>query len=199
MGKGLAWVGFESSSHQRGQPRSIGKSGSRIVRPSTFSERPRARVNGQASKTELVDDKNLITVTDTKSILPPSKTRDRYWIDSENPTGVWTENSGKWLLFIPASRIDAAWAVIDRETREGRLGVAAKVATAMPNPMATHARMKLICVYTYNFEDLDDVQRVRQRLRELGYTRKIPYKTDAATVAGKYAKNGDKKVSLFYE
>ena len=47
--------------------------------------------------------------------------------------------------------------------------------------------MKLICVYTYNFEDLDDVRRVRLRLRELGYIKKIPYKTD------------DKKVSLLYE
>jgi hypothetical protein len=133
-----------------------------------------------------------------KSALP-SKTRDRYWIDSENPEAVWSENSGKWLLFISAPRIDAAWAVIDRETREGRLGVAAKAATAMPNPNATSQKMKLICVYTYNFEDLDDVRRVRQRLRELGYTKKIPYKTDAATNAGKYTKSGDKKVSLFYE
>jgi len=132
-------------------------------------------------------------------MLPPSKTRDQYWIESENPSGVWTENSGKWLLFIPTIRIDAAWEVIDLETREGRLGVAAKVATAMPNPMATSQKIKLICVYTYNFEDLDDVRRVRLRLRELGYTRKIPYKTDAATDEGKYAKSGDKKISLFYE
>ena len=102
-------------------------------------------------------------------------------------------------MFIPTIRIDAAWEVIDLETREGRLGVAAKVATAMPNPMATSQKIKLICVYTYNFEDLDDVRRVRLRLRELGYTRKIPYKTDAATDEGKYAKSGDKKISLFYE
>jgi hypothetical protein len=138
-------------------------------------------------------------MVNTKPMLLPSKTRDRYWIDSESPEGVFSENSGKWLLFIPATRIDAAWATIERETRAGRLGVAAKVATAMPNPNATSQQVKLICVYTYNFEDLDDVRRVRQRLRELGYARKIPYKTDAATDAGKYTKSGDKKVSLLYE
>ncbi len=138
-------------------------------------------------------------MTKAKPILPPSKVRDQYWIESENPDGVWSKDSGKWLLFIPAARIDAAWAVIDQETKAGRLGIAAKAATAMSNPLATSHRMRLICVYTYDFKNLDDIRRVRQRLSELGYTRKIPYKADAATSAGKYTKRGDKKVSLFYE
>ena len=115
------------------------------------------------------------------------------------PTGNWTANSGKWLLFIPVNRIDNVWQIIDQETQLGRLGIAAKVATARANSLATSQRVRLICVYTYDCTDLDDVRRVRQRLRELGFAKKIPYKTDTATAEGKYAQNGDKKVSLFYE
>ncbi len=129
----------------------------------------------------------------------PSRTRDRYWIDVEKPGSQWSENTGKWLLFISAPRIDTAWHTIRSETLLGKLGVGAKVATAMKNPLATSQRVKLICVYTYSADDLDDVRRVRQRLRELGFTKKLPYKTDATTQAGKYTRQGDTKVSMLYE
>jgi hypothetical protein len=129
----------------------------------------------------------------------PSKIRHTYWIESTAPAGTWSPNSGKWLLFIPVARIDEAWKIIDCETRASRLGIAAKVATAKPNSLATSSHTRLICVYTYDCTDLEDVRRVRQRLRELGFEKKIPYKTDSATASGRYLKNGDKKISLFYE
>lgn len=134
-----------------------------------------------------------------ESNLLPSKIRDRYWIESAAPTGAWSANSGKWLLFISDNRIDSAWQLIDLETRSGRLGIAAKVATAKPNALATSYSVRLICVYTYDCADLDDVRRVRQRLWKLGFAKKISYKTDAATTEGKYTQNGNKKISLFYE
>lgn len=40
--------------------------------------------------------------------------------------------------------------------------------------------------------------RVRQRLRERGVTWRIPYKTDEATLAGQYAGNTKRRVSLYY-
>ena len=131
----------------------------------------------------------------------PSRARDRYWLESAapTPTGDWSVNSGKWLLFIPLARIDEVWGIIDFETRSGKLGIAAKVATAKSNSLATSRHTRLICVYTYDCTDLEDVRKVRHRLRELGFTKKIPYKTDSATASGKYSQNGDKKVSLFYE
>lgn len=131
--------------------------------------------------------------------LLPSKAKDRYWIESASPTGSWSSNSGKWLLFAPINRIDSVWRSIDLETRSGRLGIAAKVATAKSNSLATSTSIRPICVYTYDCTDLADVRRVRHRLRELGFFKKIPYKTDAATADGKYSKSGAKKVSLFYE
>jgi hypothetical protein len=131
--------------------------------------------------------------------LIPSQTKDRYWIDIEKPGAQWSGNPGKWLLFIPAPRIDTVWRLIRSETLSSKLGIAAKVATAMKSSLATSQRVKLICVYTYSADDLDDVRRVRQRLRGLGFTKKLPYKTDAATRAGKYISQGDSKVSMFYE
>jgi hypothetical protein len=40
-------------------------------------------------------------------------------------------------------------------------------------------------VYTYDWQDEKDVRRVRQELRELGITQRIPYKSDEETRAGK--------------
>lgn len=134
-----------------------------------------------------------------KSTSLPSTVRDRYWIESVSPVGNWAATSGKWLLFIPVGRIDKVWKVIDRETRLGRLGIATKVATAKSNSRATNRLVRVICVYTYDSTDLEDVHRVRRRLRELGFVKKISYKTDAATIDGKYSQNGDKKISLLYE
>ncbi len=131
--------------------------------------------------------------------LAPSKACDNYWIESAAPSGNWSQNSGKWLLFISTGRVDSVWKIIDSEAKAGRLGIAAKVATAKHNELSTSPSVRLICVYTYDCTNLDDVRRVRQRLRELGFVKKISYKTDAATTEGKYAQNGDKKISLFYE
>ena len=43
----------------------------------------------------------------------------------------------------------------------------------------------VICIYTQNWQDEADVYKCREVLRELGFTRKIPYKSDEMTLAGK--------------
>ena len=91
--------------------------------------------------------------------LIPSKIHDRHWVESAAPCGNWPPNSGKWLLFIAASRVDSVWRMIDQETKSGCLGIAAKVAIAKPNPMATK-HFRIICIYTYDFTDVNDVSRV---------------------------------------
>jgi len=57
----------------------------------------------------------------------------------------------------------------------------------------------VICVYTYDWTDKEDVKRIRQELRDLGITRKIPYKADRETLSGKYAIRGDKRISKYFE
>ncbi len=83
-------------------------------------------------------------------------------------------------------------------TEEGRLGNLAKVATAKPNSNASDSKTKVICVYTYNWADTDDVIRVREDLRRLGITWKIPYKADEDTDSGRYANQGAKHISKYY-
>ena len=53
----------------------------------------------------------------------------------------------------------------------------------MSNPNASTPNTRVICVYTYETLDESDVKRVRQSLRDIGISRKIPYKADNATRA----------------
>lgn len=62
-----------------------------------------------------------------------------------------------------------------------------------PNPNATATGTRLICVYTYNLDDERNCLRVRQALRNLGVTWKIPYKTDADTYSGQVRKEWDSR------
>jgi Bles03-like protein len=87
---------------------------------------------------------------------------------------------GKWLIFVSRSRIDGLWDEVRRAVERGRLGHAAKVSTALPNPMSPDPKKHMICVYTGNEDDPTDVRRVRDALRQLGINWKIPYKSDAA-------------------
>jgi hypothetical protein len=131
-----------------------------------------------------------------------SEVTDSYWLHAQRKIGTYpvaTENCGKWLLFVPAAQIDAVWAKIKLATEEGRLGSSAKVATARPNPNATNPDTKVTCIYTYDWTDEADVRRIRQELRQLGITSKIPYKADQDTYAGRYAIQGHERISRYYE
>ena len=129
----------------------------------------------------------------------PSEVFDDYWICAErrDPDSYpsHSQRGGKWMLFIKTSDVDAWWSKIKNATESGMLGGSAKVATMKPNQHAVHAESRVICVYTYDAEDAADCARVHDALRALGVTWKIPYKTDADTYAGKYARRGKPRVS----
>lgn len=131
----------------------------------------------------------------------PSKVRDDYWVYAHhpNPPYDWSERSGKWLIFTSFKTLDQVWKTIAEETLAGRLGISAKAATAKPNGLGKNPWIKVICVYTYDSSDVQDVMRVRLRLRELGFTKKLSYKTDTATRAGIYSGDSPNPISLYYE
>lgn len=52
-------------------------------------------------------------------------------------------------------------------------------------------------MYTYDHNDEEDVMRVRKKLRELGFTEKLSYKTDEATRAGIYRATGHTKICKY--
>ena len=132
----------------------------------------------------------------------PSEITSIYWIyairenvEYPNPTKL----SGKWLLFVNIAKLDETWKVVKKATEEGKLGEFSKTATAKPSPTATKPNTKVICVYTNNFKDKEDVMRVRHELRNLGFVAKISYKSDFATREGQYVNNGSKNISLYVD
>jgi hypothetical protein len=130
----------------------------------------------------------------------PSEITDDYWVYSESETKYpnFTDNSGKWLVFVYLKDLDVVWKKISIATKEGKLGGVSKCATAKPNPNATNNDTKVICVYTYNSEDKNDVARVALELYKLGVIANvINYKKDIITVEGRYANKGDKKISTY--
>jgi hypothetical protein len=132
----------------------------------------------------------------------PSITTNIYWIYAFRQKGKYHEsnvNSGKWLVFVNIKNVDAVWGKIKLATENGLLGESSKVATAKPNPNAGKSNLKVICVYTYDYTDKDDVLRIRNELRKIGIINKIPYKTDNATREGRYEVKGDTRISVYYE
>jgi len=132
----------------------------------------------------------------------PSKIKNEYWIHAAhpNPPNDWTEHSGKWLIFVPLRQLDEKWLLISNATASGLLGIESKAATAKSNGLAKNNWVKVICIYTYDSTDKIDVMRVRDQLRILGFTKKLSYKTDQATLAGQYSNSGNPNpVSLFFE
>ena len=132
----------------------------------------------------------------------PSEVTDVFWIYARREKGTYhksSERNGKWLIFVPSQNIDGKWAKIRKATEEGLLGSSSKVSTARPNPNSTEPNKHVICVYTYDWADEKDVRQIREQLRELGVTEKIPYKADSDTAAGKYRAKGDQRISKYYE
>ncbi|KAL8812179.1 MAG: hypothetical protein Q9223_000316 [Gallowayella weberi] len=97
--------------------------------------------------------------------------------------------SGKWMLFPLPEHVNRHWAIVAEATVNRELGIAAKVA---PDEGKGDRVARIICVYTKDFSDMDDVKRVLERLIELGLVKKnqstaaegIYYKADAFTELG---------------
>jgi hypothetical protein len=129
----------------------------------------------------------------------PGRTTRMYWIVQDapdvQPDAIEDELAGKWLIFLPPDQVDAAWIKVRNATCRKELGISAKVSTAKPNP-DSRDNMKVIYVYTPDWQDEADVMRVRERLRELGFTERIGYKRNIETFRGEYAQKG-KRVTFY--
>jgi hypothetical protein len=135
-------------------------------------------------------------------IRKPTTEQDEYWLFAQRVLGLYPahgELGGKWLLFVPVAQIDEVWDKVRASTEQGLLGGLSKVATSKPNPNAKNAATRVICVYTYDWTDREDVMRVREQLRELGFRSKISYKADRETNAGNYSGTTKGRVSQYYE
>lgn len=132
----------------------------------------------------------------------PSEANASQWLHVEGiGKGCYNENHqtyvGKWQIFVPMDQLDSMWEKIKVATKEGRLGIGSKTSTAKPNPNATGSE-KVIIVYTKDWTDEKDVMRIRKELRNLGIVKKISYKRDIDSIAGKYRIYGNKRISTYY-
>ncbi|KAJ9611447.1 hypothetical protein H2200_004631 [Cladophialophora chaetospira] len=96
--------------------------------------------------------------------------------------------SGKWMLFPSTGTVDRVWEIVANAVWEGKLGSIAKVATAEPASTSETAfdhafadgentgaarsvrdqGQRLICIYTSDFTDKEDIQRVLRAIKDLG-------------------------------
>lgn len=112
-----------------------------------------------------------------------------YWGDwlfaQHDPTmptdGDGDDRAGKWLVFLRRGYVDEVWRAVRDATLQGRLSITAKISTRKNAPIGED--LHVLCVYTADSNDIDDVMRVREMLRELGFKRKISYKPNAMTRA----------------
>lgn len=131
----------------------------------------------------------------------PSKFVREHYLHAKVPNAeeAKTPRPGKWLIFVSRSRVDALWQTIRRSAEQGRLGHAAKVTTALPLPNARDPKKHVIAVYTGDENDAADVRRVRDVLRGLGVSWRIPYKSDAVAMAGQNDEMTGGPATKYYE
>ena len=107
----------------------------------------------------------------TKKISPRRKEAEQAILQVATKHGV---TSGKWMLFLLPEDIDEYWKAVVEGTITGDLGTSAKVAT----DEGQGDRMpRLICIYTKNFADVEDVRRVVLELNRRGLVKNIYYKS----------------------
>jgi hypothetical protein len=104
-----------------------------------------------------------------------------HWIWTNQLVRVKSIHSGKWLLFPDRKNVDEIWEKVKILIAANRLGNIAKVSKGETG------NEYVLCVYTHNFEDVQDVFRVLVTLRRNRLQNTfMNYKTDEATLQGVY-------------
>ena len=133
----------------------------------------------------------------------PSKAKTP-WVFVQSVSNHYPETinkkGGKWLIFIPEIDIDTIWGKVRDAMLANELVRYAKCSTIIKNKHSKQNKTDcVICIYTYDYSDEEDVFNVRAKLKQLGFTNKIYYKTDISTLEGNYSRNGNKKTWLYVE
>jgi len=103
---------------------------------------------------------------------------------------------GKWMLFPGTNEVDQMWNKIGKAIQTYTLSCHGAKVSPRNNNNDTH----LICVYTSNYLNKEDVMLVREELRKMGFSRPLPYKADIYTHLNIYSGNSWKiPVSVYNE
>jgi hypothetical protein len=115
---------------------------------------------------------------------------------------------GKWLIYLSCTHVGYCWPRVRDATEEGTLGIAAKVSTdwgkghdlvGMIAEGIGGWRDHVICIYTLDWQNREDVARVGSRLAEIDAvrTQTLHYKPDAFTYSGTWAGNAPGEVAIY--
>jgi hypothetical protein len=110
--------------------------------------------------------------------------RDQLEIDLLNTATRHFLTSGKWMLFPTSDDLPLVWRLVAEATAAGKLGPCRKVGTWEPDHVT---KPTVICIYTEDFSDLTDVNRVLSNLNDINIINRamrINYKCDAYTHLG---------------
>jgi hypothetical protein len=124
----------------------------------------------------MIDEVRLYMAAVREAGLTSEQLNEMTFARSPNPRGGDLMHSGKWMVFCSPAYHAEVWGKIKAGTEAGTLGDAAKTV-----PPLVPQRALLTCVYTYDYEDHEDVCRVLGALRELGFSGRLNYKRDADT------------------
>jgi hypothetical protein len=120
----------------------------------------------------------------------PSQVSDALWLAARSPLATASPfdetKVGKWLVFAGPNHIDSTWALIASGVERNGLNgscLQAKTSTVASLQKGRH----VICVYTEDFGDRDQVGRCLVQLRGLGIGGRLQYKTDIQTHSGVYS------------
>ncbi|ELZ48218.1 hypothetical protein C463_01481 [Halorubrum californiense DSM 19288] len=134
-----------------------------VTRPAATAEADRPAVDAEAAESLPADPE---TVRDV----------DRLALET-------TYLSGKWLVERPPERVDDLWEAVVEDVAAERLWDA-KVTTAAGREAFGETDYAVL-VFTPNYFDREDVDRVRRRLRDVhGVTEEIRYRPDVYTLDG---------------
>ena len=121
----------------------------------------------------------------------PTNTTNVFWIYADYPRYIFQKAEeerlpGKWLLFETKEDINQTWNKIKEATEKGLLGPYSKVSTMKEKGFDKNTFV--ICIFTEDFNNSEDVNRIENCIRDLGIQNKLSYKLNRD--AGKYEKDG---------
>lgn len=124
------------------------------------------------------------SVTSGGTFIRPSTTMGEPWLVLTAPCKVFesTRHSGKWLIPKGDDAVDGAWIKVLGLVSSGAL-LCAKVSTRRSRLLGGYPE-HVICVYTRDWRDYDDVMEVREVLRAAGFAERLRYKRDLDTYEG---------------
>lgn len=121
----------------------------------------------------------------------PSKNKLENWLVhyTKNDYQKHNEFGGKWLIFCDDKTVDKTWDKIKKLQDKNLLGNISKVSTNLNADRYNNSYV--ICIYTYNSNDKEDVLRVRESLSKNGFNTPLKYKRDIETINRVYGSDNE--------